>query len=91
MYNILFISIVEFNCKDHIVQSYSHKTNKGKILVVVKQKSITLDMANDEVVNFNTMRDMVLNGGTIKPKERFQFKWDTLTKDIITQKCCKKY
>ena len=31
------------------------------------------------------MRDMVLNGGIIKSKERFQFKWDTLTKDIITQ------
>ena len=64
-------------------KSYSYKTNKGKI--VVKQKGITLDMANDEVVNFDTLRDMVLNGGTIKSKERFQFKWDTLTKDIITQ------
>ena len=32
LYNILFISIVEFNCKDHIVQSYSHKTNKGNKL-----------------------------------------------------------
>ena len=35
-----------------------------------------LDMANDEVVNFDTMRDMVLNGGATKSKERFQFKWD---------------
>ena len=43
-------------------------------------------MANDEVVNFDTMCDMVFNGDTIKSKERFQFKWDTLTKDIITQK-----
>ena len=43
-------------------------------------------MANDEVVNFGTMCDMVFNGDTIKSKERFQFKWDTLTKDIITQK-----
>jgi len=41
-------------------------------------------MANDEVVNFDTMRDMVLNGGSIKSKERFQFKWDTEAKDIIT-------
>ena len=84
LYNILFISIIEFSCKDHIVQSYSHKTNRVKI--VVKQKGITLDMANDEVVNFDTMRDMVLNGGTIKSTERFQFKWGTLTKDNITQK-----
>ena len=50
-------------------KSYSYKTNKGRI--VVKQKGITLDMANDEVVNFDTMRDMVSNGGSIKSKERF--------------------
>ena len=58
-------------------------------------------MANDEVVNFDTMRDMVLNTtekGPIDPqkatefdptrqiqsKERFQFKWDSKSKDIIT-------
>ena len=47
-------------------KSNSYKTNKGKL--VVKQKGITLDMADDEVVNFDTMRDMFLNGGTIKSK-----------------------
>ena len=58
-------------------------------------------MANDEVVNFDTMRDMVLNTtekGPIDPKTnkafdptrqiqskgRFQFKWNTKTKDIVT-------
>ena len=58
-------------------------------------------MANDEVANFDTMRDMVLNTtekGPIDPKtnkefdptrqiqskDRFQFKWDTKTKDIVT-------
>jgi hypothetical protein len=72
---------------------------------------IPLDMANDEVVNLDPMRDMVLNDAaliekpqyeelldkrtnkikttkvvaTIKSKERFQFKWDALTKDIIIQ------
>ena len=63
----------EFNGNDHIVElvvggakSNSYKTNKGKL--VVKQKGITLDMADDEVVNFDTMRDMFLNGGTIKSK-----------------------
>ncbi len=68
-------------------KSYSYKTKYGctkKGKVQVKQKGITLDMANDEVVNFDTMRDMVLNDSTIKSKERFQFKWDTKTKDIIT-------
>ena len=43
-----------------------------------------MDRANDEVVNFDTMRDMVLNGTGIESKKRFQFKWDTKTKDIIT-------
>ena len=58
-------------------------------------------MANDEVVNFDTMREMVLNTAEkgpidkkkdkefdperqIQTKERFQFKWDTQSKDIIT-------
>ena len=41
-------------------------------------------MANDEVVNFDTMRDMVLNTTKIQSKERFQFKWDAQTKDIVT-------
>ena len=42
-------------------------------------------LANDEVVNFETMRDMILNDATIKSKEPFQFKWDTKTKDTITK------
>ena len=32
---------------------------KGKVLV--KQKVITLDMANDKVVNFHNLKTMVLN------------------------------
>ena len=48
-------------------------------------------MAKDEVINFDTMKDMVLNttaaGGkaTMESKKRFQFKWDTNTKDIVTK------
>ena len=61
----------EFDGKDYIeelvvggAKSYSYKTKygctkKGKIQVA--QKGITLDMANDEVINFDTMKDMVLN------------------------------
>ena len=102
----------EFGGKDYIEElvigganSYSYKTKYGctkKVKVQVKQNGITLDMANDEVVNFDTMRDMVLNTtekGPIDPqkaaefdstrkvqsKERFQFKWDSKSKDIITQ------
>ena len=84
----------EFDGKDYIeelviggAKSYSYKTKYGctkKGKIQVKQKGITLDRANDEVVNFDTMRDMVLNGKGIESKKRFQFKWDTKTKDIIT-------
>ena len=85
----------EFDGKDYIeelviggAKSYSYKTaygctKKGK--VVVKQKGITLDRANDDVVNFETMKNMVLNHSEIKSKERHQFKWDSNTKDIITK------
>ena len=42
-------------------------------------------MANDEVVIFDTMGDMVLKITTkIESKKRFQFKWDAQTKDIVT-------
>jgi hypothetical protein len=80
--------------------------------VVVKQKGITLDRANDNVVNFDTMKEMVLYDADLESnpqyeyvldkrkktmtkkvkivaqmhsEKRFQFKWDTQSKDIITQ------
>jgi hypothetical protein len=85
-------------------KSYAYKTKYGctkKRKIQVKQKGITLDRANDEVINFDTMRELVLNTnekGAVDPKtnkefdptrqiqskERFQFKWDSQTKDIIT-------
>ena len=52
---------------------------------MVKQKGITLDRANDEVVNFEAMKDMVLNCKEPKSKKRHQFKWDSQTKDIVTK------
>ena len=64
----------EFDGKDYIeelviggAKSYSYKTafgctKKGK--VAVKQKGITLDRANDKVVNFETMKRMVPNTKT---------------------------
>jgi hypothetical protein len=64
-------------------KSYCYTTNKGKI--VVKQKGITLDLANCKKVNFDTMKDMILNNTEIKSEPRFQFRWDTVSKDIITK------
>ena len=85
----------EFDGKDYIeelvvggAKSYSYQTaygctKKGKVMV--KQKGITLDRANDQVVNFETMKDMVLNNKELKSMERHQFKWDNQTKDIVTK------
>ena len=64
-------------------KSYAYRTNKGK--VVVRQKGITLDVANNSIFTFDAMRDMVLNQTTIESAERFQFKTDPKTKDIITK------
>eukprot|EP00971_Amphidinium_carterae_P348504 6490527-Amphidinium_carterae.2 len=80
----------EFHGQDHIVEivvggakSYAYKTAKGK--VVVKQKGITLNRSNDDLINFETMKNMVLNQETLHSSEKAQFKWDTLTKDVITK------
>ena len=85
----------EFDGKDYIeelivggAKSYSFKTafgctKKGK--VQVKQKGITLDKANDDVVNFDTMKDLVLNSKPSQSKERHQFKWDAKSKDFVTK------
>jgi hypothetical protein len=61
--------------KSYLYKTKCGGTKKGK--VQVKQKAITLDMANNEIVNFDTVRDMVLNTTKIQSKERFQFKWDS--------------
>ena len=63
-------------------KSYSYILNTGK--VVVKQKGITLDEANSAVVNFHSLKNMVLNDGVIKSESRYQFQWDRSTKEIRT-------
>jgi hypothetical protein len=47
-------------------------------------KGVTLDKANSAVVNFETMKDMILNNKTIESEKRYQFRWDNRSKDIIT-------
>ena len=63
-------------------KSYSYKLSTGK--VVVKQKGITLDVANAAVVNFDTMKHMVLNDEKLQSVPRYQFQWDKKLKNIIT-------
>ena len=80
----------EFDGKDHIVEmviggakSYAYITASGK--VVIKQKGVTLDKANDSVVTFNALVDMVLNCQKIETKPRHRFEWDSVTKEILTK------
>ncbi len=64
-------------------KSYSYKTNKGK--VVIKQKGITMDVANTDVINFKIMKDMVLSQGTLKSAKTFTFATDSNTRDVVTK------
>ncbi len=77
-------------------KSYAYRTHNCKI--VVKQKGITLDHSNETRVNFETVKQMVLNqqvmnGQTlardpiskIESIPRFTFRWDAVTKDIVTK------
>ena len=64
-------------------KSYAYVTSKGE--VVIKQKGITLDRANASKINFDTMTDMVLKQQNIQSEERFTFRWEDTTKDIITK------
>jgi len=66
-------------------KSYSYRTNKGK--VITKQKGLTLDVENSKLVNFDTLKHLVLNHmpnlNHIETKERFQFRWEN--KQVITK------
>ena len=64
-------------------KSYSYKTNTGK--TVIKQKDITMDVANSKIIAFETMRDMVLNDTSIKSEDRYTFRWDAKNKDVVTK------
>ena len=69
-------------------KSYSYKTKYGctkKGKVQVTQKGITLDMANDEVINFDTMKDMVLNTTLSIESKRDSSSNGTLTQRIYSQ------
>ena len=64
-------------------KSYAYSTCNGK--TCVKQKGITIDRANASKVTFERMKDMVLKDKVLDTTERFSFRWDSKTKDIITK------
>ena len=63
-------------------KSYAYKMADGK--TCVKQKGITLDCNNSELVNFETLKTMILNDSSIKSAERYQFKWIKDNKNVVT-------
>ena len=65
------------------VKSNPYNTNKGT--AIIKQKGITMDVANTDIINFETMKDMVLNQGTLKSAKRFTFATDPKTRDVVTK------
>ena len=72
--------IIEFVCGG--AKSYAYRTNKGDFKI--KQKGITLDVANDKILTFDAFKNMVLNNESINTAERFQFKAQR-NKDISTE------
>ena len=64
-------------------KSCSYMTDNCK--VVIKQKGITLDVANSEVVNFNSMK-VFFNDGILQSIPRYQFQWGKATQNITTGK-----
>jgi hypothetical protein len=63
-------------------KSNSYKTFKGKYSL--RQKGITMNRSNEDVVNFESMKNMVLNNSTIKSSPIMKFNWDNKTKDMTT-------
>jgi len=42
-------------------------------------------MANSEKINFETMKDMILNNKSLISEPRFTFSWLNVSKDVITK------
>ena len=42
-------------------------------------------MANSEKINFETMKDMILNNKSLESEPRFTFSWLNISKDVITK------
>ena len=63
-------------------KSYAYKTNKGK--TVIKQRGVTVDRANDDLFVFDAYVQVVHDElESITSAERFSFKWDETSKNVI--------
>ena len=43
-----------------------------------------MDAANSKIITFETMRDMVLNNTSIKSEDRYTFRWDAKSRNVVT-------
>jgi hypothetical protein len=64
-------------------KSYAYVLDDGT--VEIKQKGITMDRRNANILTFDKYKKMVLNHEVIETAERHQFRWHDKTKDIITK------
>ncbi len=44
-----------------------------------------MDVANTDIIKFKTMKEMVLNQGTLKSAKRFTFATDPKTREVVTK------
>ena len=64
-------------------KSYAYIMKEGTIKM--KQKGITMDVANRAKITYDKFKELVLNITTkIESVERFQFRWGKHTRDVIT-------
>ena len=63
-------------------KSYAYINKKDKIAMAMK--GITMDVANSKIVNFDKVKNMVLNSEVIETEKRPQFEWNRDTKQIVT-------
>ena len=64
-------------------KSFAYKTNTGK--TVIEQQGITMDVANSKVITVETMQDMVLNNTVLNHEDRYTYRWDSKSNDVITK------
>ena len=75
--------IVVSGAKSYSYIKYDPDTDKTEY--IIKQKGITLDVANSNIFNYEDIRTMVLENKTLESEKRYMFSWNSHTKDIQTQ------
>ncbi len=56
-----------------------------RVRLLLDRKGITMDVVNTDIINFGTMKYMVLSQGTLKSAKIFTFATDSNTRDVVTK------